>query len=154
MRSAVQSCVPLQESTAICCAFLYILTSSRSGLDVGSGTCELAHKWTWSNWQKTNEVSGCQYVYRKENQCILRFLGYNATGQKGLEGVASRRLKHPASRYLKIKHLRKFRECFFLSWEHWGNTNYFIFHKNSSLNIFCPKKFHFHPGQRINDDHI
>ena len=27
------------------------------------------------------------------------------------------RLKHPASRYLKIKHLQNFRECFFLSRE-------------------------------------
>ena len=45
------------------------------------------------------------------------FLGYNATGQKGLEG-ADRRLKHPAPRYLKIKHLRFFRECFFLVREH------------------------------------
>jgi len=55
------------------------------------------------------------------------FLGYNATGHEGLEG-ASRRLKHPASRYLKIKHLRNFRECFFLAREHRVNTksNYFI----------------------------
>ena len=41
------------------------------------------------------------------------FLGYHANGQNGLEGAAPRRLKHPASRYLEIKHLRKFRECFF-----------------------------------------
>ena len=54
--------------------------------------------------------------------------GRNDNGQKGAQ-----RMKHPASRYLKIKHLRKFRECFFDSWEHWGNTNYFI-HKNFTTN--------------------
>ena len=47
----------------------------------------------------------------------------------------ARRLKHPASRYLEIKHLRNFRECFFVSREHRVNTqlfnsfNFHYFHK-------------------------
>ena len=32
------------------------------------------------------------------------FLGYHANGQKGLEGAAKRRLKHPGSRYKKAQH--------------------------------------------------
>ena len=32
------------------------------------------------------------------------FLGYHANGQKGLEGAAKRRLKHPGSRYKKVQH--------------------------------------------------
>ena len=55
------------------------------------------------------------------------FLGYNANGQKGLEGATSWRLKHPASRYIKIKHLRNFRECFFDAREHRVNTKSFYF---------------------------
>ena len=47
----------------------------------------------------------------------FNFLGYHANGQKGLEGAVMR-LKHPGSRYLKIKHLRSFRECFFDAREH------------------------------------
>ena len=31
------------------------------------------------------------------------FLGYHANGQKGLEGAAKRRLKHPGSRYKKAQ---------------------------------------------------
>ena len=61
------------------------------------------------------------------------FLGHHANGQKGLEGAAKRRLKHPGSRYLKIKHLRKFRECFFLAREH--RT------LNFGLNQFFPLSF-------------
>ena len=34
------------------------------------------------------------------------FLGYNANGQKGLEGAALRRLKHPGSRYKKAQQKR------------------------------------------------
>ena len=54
---------------------------------------------------------------KKKTGFPLNFLGYNAKGQKGLEGAAKRRLKHPGSRYLKIKHLRSFRRYFFDSWE-------------------------------------
>ena len=34
------------------------------------------------------------------------FLGYHANGQKGLEGAAKRRLKHPGSRYKKVQQKR------------------------------------------------
>ena len=88
MRSAVQSCVPLQESTAKRCAFfVYIdILAERSG-------CWFRDMWACSQMdlkQMTeNERSEWMSIcYRKGNQCILRFLGYNATGQKGLEGAA------------------------------------------------------------------
>ncbi len=70
---------------------------------------------------------------RKDSHCTPGFLGYNANGQIGLEGAASRRLKHPASRYLKIKHLRKFRECFFVYREHQGTQTILCF---SLYNLF------------------
>ena len=88
MRSAVQSCVPLQESTAKRCAFfVYIdILAKRSG-------CWFRDMWACSQMdlkQLTgNERSEWMSIcYRKENQCILRFLGYHTTGQKGLEGAA------------------------------------------------------------------
>ena len=63
------------------------------------------------------------------------FLGYHANGQNGLEGAAPRRLKHPGSRYQPKRfiqrHLRRNSQVLFSyhfwPWEHWGNTNYFIF---------------------------
>ena len=70
---------------------------------------------------------GLMLLKQKHHKVPLKsFLGYHATGHEGLEG-ASGRLKHPASRYLKIKHLRKFRECFFLAREHRVNTKSFYF---------------------------
>ena len=73
--------------------------------------------------QRPGLMTFTQKPHRDSLNC---FLGYHATGQKGLEG-ADRRLKHPASRYLKIKHLRNFRKCFFDAREHRVNTKSFYF---------------------------
>ena len=92
MRSAVQSCVPLQESTAKRCAFFVYCHQAfaRRGWTLSflalkacfqSGRNDNGHKWAqrtkawWRLWWKS---------HRNSNKS---FLGYNATGQKGLEGA-------------------------------------------------------------------
>ena len=51
--------------------------------------------------QRPGLMTFTQKPHRDSRNC---FLGYHATGQKGLEG-ADRRLKHPASRYKKAQHI-------------------------------------------------
>ena len=137
MRSPVQSWVPLQESTAHRCAFLYIGIKPSMKACFQSGRNDNGQKWA----KRTK--AWWQLKWKPNRDSLNGFLGYHATGQKGLEG-ADRRLKHPASRYLEIKHLRIFRECFFYSWEHWGNTeNWYgklnrLFWKLQILQVFSP----------------
>ena len=93
MRSAVQSCVPLQESTAKCCVF-FVYTSAglpRRGLDIGiDGAEKLAFKATEMTMysQGARRPVACPVPNPEKSQGFLTgFLGYNATGHEGLEGA-------------------------------------------------------------------
>ena len=91
MRSAVQSCVPLQESTANRCVFfVYGLQPCPQGLDIGvSGAESLLskrQKWRWTDRERSDR--GLKRPRLKSHRDFFQsFLGYNATGHKGLEGA-------------------------------------------------------------------
>ena len=68
--------------------------------------------------QSGRAATGPDDIHTKISQRFPKQLSWVPCDRtKGLEG-ADRRLKHPGSRYMKIKHLRNFRECFFLAREH------------------------------------
>ena len=133
MRSAVQSCVPLQESTANSCVFFVYSHQALppKGLDIDvSGAESLLSKCQKRQWTEVSEANeGLMASQMKTSQGLLKQLSWvQCDRTERIRRSRSRRLKHPASRYLKIKHLRNFRECFFISREHRVNTKsiYFI----------------------------
>ena len=126
MRSAVQSCVPLQESTAKSCVFFRLYTS---GLPEGSGHW---HLWSWKLAFKATEMAmdsqGAKrpVAWRSRNQKHHRvplrsFLGYYANRHEGLEG-AHRATETSCVPLLENQALTKLSWVLFRSWEHWGNT--------------------------------
>ena len=92
MRSAVQSCVPLQESTAHRCVFfVYGHQAAPKGLDIGIYGAESLlskrQKWRWTARERSDrrpDRVGNQKCHSDSPPC---FLGYHATGHEGLEGA-------------------------------------------------------------------
>ena len=92
MRSAVQSCVPLQESTAHRCAFFvyrhqafpkgWTLTFLTLKACFQSGRNDNGQKWA------QRRKAWWQLKWKPNRDSLNGFLGYHATGQKGLEGAA------------------------------------------------------------------
>ena len=87
MRSAVQSCVPLQESTAKRCAFLCGIDSPAKR-DWRSVQAHVSLLTNGPERHTNNERSECLSMHEVKKQCSPpSFLGYHATGHNGLEGA-------------------------------------------------------------------
>ena len=91
MRSAVQSCVPLQESTADRCVFfVYRHQASPKGLDIdiygAESLLSKRQKWQWTDRERSDR--GLMSRTLKHHRSLRKsFLGYHATGHEGLEGA-------------------------------------------------------------------
>ena len=79
MRSAVQSCVPLQESTANRCAFfVYRHQASQKGLDIGIDGAESLlskrQKWRWTARERSDR--GPDVAHTETSQGSLQKLSW------------------------------------------------------------------------------
>ena len=134
MRSAVQSCVPLQESTAKRCVFfVYGRQAAPKGLDIGIYALKACFQSDRNDdGQSGSAATGPDDIHTKISQRFPKQLSWVPCDRtERIRRSPIGRLKHPASRYLKIKHLRKFRKCFFDAREHRVNTKSFYFIKFS-----------------------
>ena len=93
MRSAVQSCVPLQESTAKCCVFFRSYTrqaTPRRGWTLAFLSLKACFQSDRNGDGQPGSAAtgGLMSLTLKHHRVLFKsFLGYHATGHNGLEGA-------------------------------------------------------------------